>query len=40
MDVNKAWGCIQLASESGLRTGTFADTVEELRSISIPLDEN
>ena len=39
-DVNKAWGCIQLASKSGLRTGMHADTVEQLRSISMPLDEN
>jgi len=27
-DVNRAQGCIKLASESGLRTGMCADTVE------------
>src|SRR5882724_748058 len=39
-DVNKAQGCIQSASELGLRTGIHVDTVEQLRSISMPLDKN
>ena len=34
-DVNRAQGCIQLASESGSRTGTHVGTVEQLRSISM-----
>ena len=38
--MNKAQGHIQSASELGLRTGMHADTAEQLRSISMPLDKN